>query len=152
MAHCPRWAVCMDGVSLPSLFQAADLNHGFSVHSSHSLLPDVYVTFLCIPRDLGLPSRTWNVISGIRRRLRSFHCAVIISSLSILIQRLHVLCSLGSGVKHLPADVQEMCSPPHIMSVLCTLLSAECLCFDLDSGCVFVVRNPSCDFHTATPS
>ena len=44
-----------------------------------------------------------------------------------------------SGGQHLPAHVQEMCSP-HIMSVLHSLLSSECSNFDLDSGSVSMVR------------
>ena len=85
-----------------------------------SLAPNVSVTFLCIPQDLGLPSRTCNVISGTRRRLRSFiHLySDHFQSLAPDSEVARVLQSGWSGGQHLPANVQEMCSLPHIMSVL----------------------------------
>ena len=117
MSHWPSVSM---GVSLPSLLQAAVPSRGFSVHSSHSRWP-----FLCIPRDLG------TMISGIRQSLNPDS------------EVARALQSGWSGGQHLPANVQKMCSPPHIMSVLHSWLSSQCSIFDLDSGGVSMGRNPS---------
>ena len=75
-------SVWMGSVSHLSSRQRFSVMAFLSTHLTRRWLPpNVNVTFLCIPRDLGLPSRTCNVISGIRRQLRSFNCTMTISSL-----------------------------------------------------------------------
>ena len=146
VTHCPRWAVCMDGGASPNsppgsgsqswLFcllisfalAVAERERDVPLYStgSRSPLPDVQRDF-------------WNSQAAQINQLHSDH----FQSLKHDSEVARSLQSGWSGGQHLPANVQEMCSPPHIMSVLYTWLSAQCSCFDLDAGGVSVVRNPS---------
>ena len=91
--------------------------------------------------------RARNVISGIRRRLRSSSCTVIISSV-ILIPRLHVLCNLDRVVVSICQPMCKSCVLLHRSCQLCTrgcLTSARVL---ISTQEVFIMRNPLSDHET----
>ena len=81
---------------------------------------------------------------GIRRQLRSSNCAVIIQFQSL---------NPGSEIaiwmeRWSKFAVQELCSPPQIMSAPYTWLSAHCSCLGLDTGDDHHGRNPLSDHET----
>ena len=107
------WLFC-PLISLASA--AAERERDLPLYSTRSRSP-----FPDMQRDF------WNSQAARNIQLYSDH----FQSLNLDSEVARVLHSGWSGGQHLPANVQDMCSLPHIMSVLYSWLSAQCSNFDV---------------------
>ena len=85
-----------------------------------------------------------NATSGGRLQWKLFRCfGTFVQSLSPESEAAQGLQHNWDGGEHLPARLQELCSPPHIMSALCVWIARQCdECFSTSNN-VVVQRVPS---------
>ena len=112
------WGVFTDGEILPSLLLVVGLSHGSSVHSSPLLWSQLRSHVLC-------PVGQLDPVTLVPDPQREFWCSTALEIIHMF--SVHVgLQHNWHGGEHLSGRLQELCSPPHIMSALCAWLVRQC--------------------------